>query len=149
GCKTRREKKDAQNHFCHHDSLAILWAGSLVATRAHAMTIGGPCGVRLTLDVIDPINKVDWGSGSGNNYCNDGTRGEASDYRYCCPGGGAGGGGGAVMSNAGMTADGTAPAITGAVMLGDKGTDGAARWAGTTGIGKKVGAVGPEAATLA
>src|SRR6266436_1788242 len=72
--------------FAIMTTLATLWAGSLVATRAHAMTLGGPFGVRLAVDAIDPIGKADWGVGSGGVYCNDGDRGEADNYAYCYSG---------------------------------------------------------------
>ena len=36
--------------------LAILSAGSLVPTRADATTLGGPFGIRLAVDAIDPID---------------------------------------------------------------------------------------------
>src|SRR5205807_276074 len=68
GCpwlKKQGGRKMCKSIFAIAASLAILSAGSLVATRAHAMTLGGPCAIRLSVDAIDPVDKVDWVAGRG------------------------------------------------------------------------------------
>ena len=39
-------------------SAAILAAGSLIGTRAEAMTLGGPAGIREAADAVSPVEKT-------------------------------------------------------------------------------------------
>ena len=39
-------------------SAAILAAGSLIGTRAEAMSLGGPAGIREAADAVSPVEKT-------------------------------------------------------------------------------------------